>query len=111
MEGMVDEYWSFRHGRGEDCTDQELPPMPMMLSGEQVSPTRPVIGPRTIPSNPARAPTAELLADCTLLQHWIDPVLHWLIGVAVEVAVTVTVVGTSFVVVLGFGGGGGGARG
>ena len=48
----------------------------MMVMGLQLSPTCPVIGPRTMPNNPASRPTTGLLACWTLLQHWIGPVLH-----------------------------------
>jgi hypothetical protein len=46
----------------------------------------------TMPSKPRRVETAEEPADCTLLQHWMGPVLHWLAGSGVDVAVWVTVI-------------------
>jgi len=60
------------------CCEQEFPPIPMTESGEQVRPMGTAAPPRWIPSNPRSALTTELVEDWTELQHWREPVEHWL---------------------------------
>ncbi len=50
----------------------------MTESGEQVRPMGTAAPPRWIPSNPRSALTTELVEDWTELQHWREPVEHWL---------------------------------
>jgi len=76
------------------CAEQELPPAPITVIGEQVTPTRPVTEPTAMPRRPKRLLTVPEVADWTELQHCRLPVLHWLEGAAVVVTgggVTVTV--------------------
>jgi hypothetical protein len=61
-------------------TYQEEPPPPMTEMGLQVRPTRAVTSCTAIPKRPRRAATELEPAVCTLWQHWMDPVLHWLEG-------------------------------
>jgi hypothetical protein len=52
----------------------------MTVMGLQVTPTCPVREPTTTPKRPRRVAMDGELAAWTLLQHWSDPVLHWLLG-------------------------------
>lgn len=67
--------------------------MPIMLIGLHVRPTGRDTPWMTTPNRPNSAVTGLELADCTLLQHCIGPVLHCdgAIGVGVGPGVTVTV--------------------
>ena len=54
----------------------------MTVMGLQVTPTRAVRLPTSTPKSvnrPVRA-LVRLLESWVLLQHWIEPVLHWLLG-------------------------------
>jgi len=58
------------------CCEQEVPPTPIMVRGEQVSPTWVLPAKPTIPRSPRRRAATGLLALSTELQHWAEPVLQ-----------------------------------
>jgi len=80
-----------------DWEEQEDPETPMTVMGLQVTPTWPVILPTTMPKRPRRVAMDGELAFWTLLQHWREPVLHWLLG-PVSVGVAAARVATARVV-------------
>lgn len=66
------------------CTDQEVPLIPIPVRGLHVMPTSTFRSWRTIPRRASKEAAAGDDADCTLLQHSNEPVLHW-VGVGVGV--------------------------
>lgn len=47
------------------------------MTGEQVTPTGTLMGPRTMPKRPSKALMTGLVDDPTLSQHSSEPVVHW----------------------------------